>query len=187
MNLILELLGFFWLVRTLKAILFWVYLWQLKEYHIGRFMDHFRTYKGKKIFFNFIFLIKLFILPLFFINFLTAFYILFLTYILEFLVFIKSSFKRPIWTKKAIFLTLLSVIFAIIYSLILKNLRIDYFVFGLLVFDVFSMVIFSFIVLIFQPIFVLARNIILEKAKSKREKFADLIVIGITGSYGKTS
>ena len=187
MLIIVQVFAFFWFIRTVKTVLFWIYLWQLKEYHIGRFLDHFRTEKGKKIFFNFLFLIKLFILPLIFINFFIAFYVLLLIYILEFLSLIKKNFKYPVWTKKTIFLTLFSLIFLIIYSQILKNLRIDYFIFELLIFDILSPIIVSIVVLLFQPLFVLARNIILKKAKEKISKHKNLIVIGITGSYGKTS
>lgn len=52
----------FWLIRENKAILFWLYLWQLKEYHWGRFLDHFSTSKGRKIFLNPLFLAKAFFL-----------------------------------------------------------------------------------------------------------------------------
>jgi UDP-N-acetylmuramoyl-tripeptide--D-alanyl-D-alanine ligase len=57
----------------------------------------------------------------------------------------------------------------------------------LLIFDVLSFGIFSGIILIFQPITFLLRNSLIKKAKEKREKFKDLLVIGICGSYGKTS
>jgi UDP-N-acetylmuramoyl-tripeptide--D-alanyl-D-alanine ligase len=50
-----------------------------------------------------------------------------------------------------------------------------------------SPAIFSGIVLIFQPAIFLLRSFIIQKAKKKREKFKDLLVIGICGSYGKTS
>ena len=59
--------------------------------------------------------------------------------------------------------------------------------FYLLLFDILTPVITSAIVLIFQPLAVLGRNQIINKAKKKREQFKDLLVIGITGSYGKTS
>jgi hypothetical protein len=73
MNIILDYptqyLGFFyvmlygfWLIKENKAILFWLYLWQLKEYHWGRFLDHFSTSKGKRIFLNPVFGIKVFLL-----------------------------------------------------------------------------------------------------------------------------
>src|SRR3989344_4192478 len=44
------LLAVTWFLRTFRALLFWIYLWQLKDYHWGRFLDHFRTDKGKKLF-----------------------------------------------------------------------------------------------------------------------------------------
>src|SRR3989338_2366129 len=44
--------SFFWLIRETKAFLFWLYLWQLKNYHIGRFLDHFRTEKGRRLLLN---------------------------------------------------------------------------------------------------------------------------------------
>jgi len=44
------LLSILWFIRETKAILFWLYFWQLKEYHIGRFLDHFRTEKGRRLF-----------------------------------------------------------------------------------------------------------------------------------------
>lgn len=53
---------FFWLIRENKAILFWLYLWQLKEYHWSRFFDHFSTSKGKRIFLNPLFSAKIFLL-----------------------------------------------------------------------------------------------------------------------------
>ena len=40
-------LGLFWLIRTIKNTFFFLYLWQLKEYHLGRFISHFDTEKGK--------------------------------------------------------------------------------------------------------------------------------------------
>jgi UDP-N-acetylmuramoyl-tripeptide--D-alanyl-D-alanine ligase len=42
-----------------RHILFWLYLWQLKEYHLGRFLAHFETAKGKSIFINPLFIVKL--------------------------------------------------------------------------------------------------------------------------------
>ncbi|MBU2578744.1 hypothetical protein KKA09_01340, partial [Patescibacteria group bacterium] len=53
---------------------------------------------------------------------------------------------------------------------------------------IFSVPLFSsFIVLLFQiPTAILCKRI-LKKAKRKRERFKNLLVIGITGSYGKTS
>ncbi len=43
---------FFWVFREIKSFLFWTYLWQLKNYHVGKFMAHFDTYSGKRLFNN---------------------------------------------------------------------------------------------------------------------------------------
>src|SRR3989338_1525140 len=51
----------FWIVRTAKSALFYLYLWQLKEYHIGRFLDHFRTAQGKNLLINKLFVVKVFL------------------------------------------------------------------------------------------------------------------------------
>ena len=55
-------ISIFWSIVFAKKLLFWVYLWQLKEYHIGRFRDHFRTYKGKVLVLNWWLLLKVLIL-----------------------------------------------------------------------------------------------------------------------------
>lgn len=51
-----------WMVGVNRQIMFWLYLWQLKEYHFGRFKDHFSTRKGKKIFLNSFFILKIVLL-----------------------------------------------------------------------------------------------------------------------------
>src|SRR3989344_634413 len=187
-----------WIVRAFKSALFWIYLWQLKEYHVGRFIDHFRTFKGKKIFLNLFTLSKyiLFLVVLAPGNyFLSAALLLLLIYIAEFFIFLKNIFSRslkiPAFTAKTIMLT--SVSFAIIvwYFFFAANYLTAAhwraFLGYLLIFDILSPVIVSIVVLAFQPLFVVMRNRILEKAKRKITAFSDLLVIGITGSYGKTS
>ncbi|MEK7664072.1 MAG: Mur ligase family protein [Patescibacteria group bacterium] len=188
MFFILSLISFFWLIRTLKAVLFWIYLWQLKEYHIGRFLDHFRTHKGKKIFFNFFFAIKLLLLPLFFLSSTISFYILLAIYVLELIVIAIRGLKRPVLTLKTILLTLVLCLIVISYLLLvsrhIKSLDIVYY---LLLLDIFTPAIVSAVVLLVQPVFVYFRIKILKKAAKKITGFKDLTVIGITGSYGKTS
>ena len=79
------------------------YLWQLKEYHVGRFLDHFRTYKGKKLFFNYFLLSKIILLLLFVFSpwfFSLWFYALFLIYLAETLLFFwqiaRKNIKKPV-------------------------------------------------------------------------------------------
>jgi len=222
----------FWLIIILKKILFWLWLWQLKEYHTGRFLDHFRTEKGKNLFINWllilkaVLLLKTIILVLninsliiwlvekkvqIFIKTFFSYWIYF-PFILLFLYFLEvgktlkdffsKKIKKPVLTGKTFILFLVNFIFALVFisyhfstkpfsSLFFSfpeiNILFDI-SFWLLTFDFLSPVVITFFVFLFQPVFVFFRNkLIIEKAIGKREKFKNLIVIGITGSYGKTS
>jgi len=92
-------------------------------------------------------------------------------------------------TKKAVFLISAALILeiSVLLILFLGVKEIIWGAFWLLVFDILTPVIISLIVFIFQPLTVLWRNQIIKKAKKKRAEAKDLLVIGITGSYGKTS
>ncbi len=182
-----------WFIRTAKVILFYLYLWQLKEYHIGRFLDHFRTVKGKQLLFNKLTLLKLVLLASFPVVPLLLFFVGAVFYIFEtvktLLDFLSGRLKKPVLTKKT--LTLISVAilieFLVLCAISLNVKSVVWVVFWLLIFDVLAPFIASVIVLLFQPISALARLQIIKKAKNKRAKFKDLLVIGIAGSYGKTS
>lgn len=206
-QILLFILVTLWFIRTSKVILFWLYLWQLKEYHIGRFLAHFQTEKGKKIFLNWLFFLKIILIfyALFFYFYpqLLAPYfygswigVLFLIYFFEsakFLFdFLKKRVKKPVFTKKAsiLFLANLVLIIAFLWFLSLKFFKLKlffWFSFWFLLFDILSPFFTSGLILLFQPFTWLIRNQIIKKAKEKRAKFENLLVIGITGSYGKTS
>ncbi len=203
MILLVNILSFLWLARTIKFVLFWIFLWQLKNYHIGRFMDHFRTHKGKQIFFSPLPIVKCVLLVILLINYYFfdfVFYTLFIIYGIEVFLFlysvIRKQFKKPVFTKKVLFLTLFSILAVFLYlffthAIVVKSFEsyphVFWFIAGLLLFDIFTPLIVSAIVLIFQPFFVIARNNILKKAKIKISEFKNLTIIGITGSYGKTT
>jgi len=184
-----SLLGLFWLIRTIKNTFFFLYLWQLKEYHLGRFVSHFDTEKGKKLIYNPLNFLKIGFL--FFFNVIFLPQILLTLYIIEsaqvFKNFFQKKLKLPVLTKKIIFLALVSIILEISYFISIFSLSTPLFIFYLLTFDILTLVIISGIVLFFQPLAALARLLLVKKAIRKREAFKDLIVIGITGSYGKTS
>jgi UDP-N-acetylmuramoyl-tripeptide--D-alanyl-D-alanine ligase len=172
-----------------------MYLWQLIEYHIGRFLDHFRTNNGKKLIINPLFLVKIVLLILFYLfasRFLAWYSLLSIIYFFESALFLrqvlKKTYKSPIRTTKILFLTFASFVIGIVYfSLVLIFSPFQLFPFWFLFFDILAPVFISFPVLLFQPLSVFARNIILKKAKDKISKFKDLKVIAITGSYGKTT
>ncbi len=196
MSFYLNLITFLWFVITIKYVLFWIYLWQLKEYHVGRFLDHFTTHKGRKLIFGTFTILKVILLIIFSVSyylFPIVFYILLFVYLVEALLFIfniiRRNFKKPILTTKTIFLMLVSfglvaLYFFAVHSYVKES---SWFTLCLLFFDILAPLFVSFIVLLFQPFFVLARNNILKKAKQKISTFKNLTVIGITGSYGKTS
>ncbi|MFH1967901.1 MAG: UDP-N-acetylmuramoyl-tripeptide--D-alanyl-D-alanine ligase [bacterium] len=185
-----------WFIWELKYILFWLYLWQLKEYHFGRFIDHFRTHKGKRVLFNFTqgFKLILFFLLLSPSLFFYTYYILIFVYFLQATVFLRSLFaksiKRPVWTKKIIFLSLVSFVAGALLLLGILPAQNFFQVSWLLTFDILTPIIISLIVLLFQPAFVALRNKTLRQATEKMDKIrsvSGLTVIAITGSYGKTS
>jgi len=185
------LLNTFWFIRTSKYVLFWVYLWQLKEYHVGRFLDHFNTHKGKKLIFDPLLFVKIILAALFILRselFTLLFSILFLVYFAESLAFIASialkKTKKPVRTAKTVLLTLLLFALLVLIAFWVSNPL------YILLFDILTPLIVSLVVLSFQPLAVLVRNNTLNKAAGKIKNIksaGNLKVIAIVGSYGKTS
>ncbi|MFH1036573.1 MAG: Mur ligase family protein [Patescibacteria group bacterium] len=130
-------------ILFIKLFLFWSWLWQLKEYHIGRFLAHFETRAFLKII---------------------------------------SSFWRKKFPKFTV-----KVIVIFISGLFFAALSIFYSKSTLLFLIIFAPVFSSLWVLFLQIPTVILRGRILRKATRKRARFKNLLVIGITGSYGKTS
>ena len=195
------LISFLWLIVFTKKLFFWVYLWQLKEYHIGRFVDHFRTTKGKRLILNPLLLIKILVLSGIFasarlglaeIKFSLVYFVAFLFLIEVFFAlrnFWQKSLKKPVLTRKTAVILSSGVSFAILllFFLFLLEFKPTRFVFSLLALNILAPIIFSVLVLAFQPLAVILRDRIIKEAKKKRAAFKNLLVIGITGSYGKTS
>lgn len=191
------LLNIFWFFRTSKYVLFWLYLWQLKEYHVGRIIDYFRTNRGRKSLFGILQIVKVVFLFLLIINsslFDYLFAVLFFIYLSESIIFFVSAvariIKRPVATLKIFFLTIVSFSVIFLFLAATSTLSDESQLFWLLLFDILMPVIISLVVLLFQPFFVIARNVMLEKARKKIENIksvSGLRAIAITGSYGKTS
>src|SRR4051812_3900066 len=111
----LLLLNLLWLFKSIKYVFFWLYLWQLKSYHVPRFIDHFRTEKGKRLILNYFLVFQIFLLLLFigepgFSVGIIA--ILFLIYLYQSFNFLRQLFSRgvriPVFTVKSIILSLVS-------------------------------------------------------------------------------
>ncbi|MFA5747209.1 MAG: UDP-N-acetylmuramoyl-tripeptide--D-alanyl-D-alanine ligase [Candidatus Paceibacterota bacterium] len=189
---------FFWAIKQAKAVFFWLYLWQLKNYHLGRFIAHFSTAKGQEIFLNKIFVIKISLLVLFFFASSFGFLIwwaaaLVLFYAAESvhsgLALLSGKAKRPIWTGKALFLSAstFAVIFYFPASFFYVYSAGSIFLAWLLFLDILAPAIVSGTVLALQPITAFLRSRTIAEAKARRAQFKNLTVIGITGSCGKSS
>ena len=148
MKLLMTIFAFLYF---LKNLLFWFWLWQLKEYHFGRFKAHFESQKFRKFFSSF------------------------------------WRFKKPKFTlkMKVIFATsFLLSLFLFSFSVLFKDFFLYLFLLILILFSPFFA---TLLIFLFQiPVF-FWQKLLLKKASQKIEKFKDLIVIGITGSFGKTS
>jgi len=137
------IISIIWFLIFLKLLFFWIWLWQLKEYHWGRFKAHFETQKIRKFLFSFL------------------------------------GLRCPKLTPKVILILAAGIIFAGLTSGVGPIL--------LLTLLILAPAISSFLVLIFQiPANIFIKRA-LKKARKKREQLKDLIIVGITGSYGKSS
>ena len=183
----------FWTIRCVKAELFWLYLLQLKEYKLKRFVDHFRTEKGQRILLDKINLLKMvlvFISP--FIYGLLGAAVLGI-YLAESAVIIKNllgpGVKKPVITSKSASLIIIFVALQILFGILALQYvpNFNELALYLLVFDILIPVISLLIIAPLKPINRLLRQKIINAAKQKRTKLENLLVIGITGSYGKTS
>ena len=135
---VLEIL---WFLIFLKLLFFWLWLWQLKEYHWGRFKAHFEAQAAKKI--------------------LSSFWRL----------------KYPKLTFKV------AVIFAACLALEIFLIS----TFSLFLTVILTLILVPLVVFFAQIITVLWRNFIIVKATKKRGEMKNLLAIGVTGSFGKTS
>jgi len=194
----------FWMPATHRQILFWLYLWQLKEYHWGRFLAHFETQIGRSIFVNPLFFAK--IATLIFgtgyyfwtqkigIFVLLAAGLFFLQGLRAFWGILRRDLIHPELTSKAVFLISAAhlAVFGLgilVFSLFLGEmslLDLAFAAFCLLAIDILIPVIVSLVVLGLQPVTIWRKNKILNHAREIIKNRPDLLVIGITGSYGKS-
>ncbi len=178
-----------WVIREIKIALFYLYLWQLKEYHVKRFIEHWRTEKGKRLIFHPFKIAKFLLCPVLAppTDFLTLkLWIVLFFYLSEITLFmrqlIKRQVKKPVLTAKTVFLGLVLLLTILAGASLFKNTLLP-----LVLADFFSPLIFSAIILVFQPLAAGYRLITIARARKKRQSLKNLKVIGITGSYGKTS
>lgn len=194
MNIFILIASLAFSVWILRNALFWVGLWQVKEYRLDRVTTHLlETAQGKNLLFSRLLALKI----------LTVFSYLFVVFHQSFLPFFQLSvacifvfeallvareiiwkrLKRPAPTVKAIGITLLTLtIIGVLYYF-----RFFEYSLWLLLLD-FSLPFFiGFLVTVSSVPTELYRDILIAKAARKIRKSKKLLVIGVTGSYGKSS
>lgn len=153
--------------QILRGLLFWLWVWQLKEYRLDRLRLHFCLPVGKKQFLN----------------------------IINFFHLTGWFFPRPTLRIALTFLLACFVNYNLYFfflkqaSFVVKrhpNLLFFAFTFALLVISLLLPIIIGLITLAFSFMLWPIKEVILLLAKSKIDKLQPL-VIGITGSFGKTS
>ena len=192
------------IIRTVRNVFYHTFLWQLKEYRKDRYIAHLRSRQGKKLLFGLVTILKwilfLFIVSIVFsptskfpnslIQGVTSFayYSLWLIFIVEALLNIRElrtrGWRIPIFTPKIV--VILAFVFFLQFGSLFSGL-----IFAPLILSPFLDKILApsvaFILLILNIPSALYRKIIVIAAKKKIANCKDLKVIGITGSYGKTS
>jgi UDP-N-acetylmuramoyl-tripeptide--D-alanyl-D-alanine ligase len=144
-----------------KSSLFWVYLWQTKEYRLDRFWAEYGQFKKLGRFWLFSG---------------------------------GRKFHQPIHTLKSILIHFISLAIVSLAIFILLEMFFGGtlsdswpFIVGLIILYLLMPLIVSLNVLIFYLPTVIIKNIIYRLAAKKMRKIDNLTVIGITGSYGKSS
>jgi UDP-N-acetylmuramoyl-tripeptide--D-alanyl-D-alanine ligase len=158
--LVIYFLLFIFALLYAKSTLFWVYLWQLKEYRLDRFLAEYSY--AKKI---------------------ARFW------------FFSGGRKlwKPKWTIKAMGIYTASLIAALgsIYfatkTFIVENNDAVFFVFCLAAFYILMPAVVGLFVFLANILTYFAKQFIYQLAKAQLARAKNLIVIGITGSYGKSS
>ena len=135
MNLIIIIiiLSFLWVLRTVRSALFNVWIWQLKEYRLDRMRAHLSIPSGRKLIFNWL---NIFKLGLLFFLVLTPFVSLWL--VMAFFTFesllglkeiLSKKFYRPKFTPKALLILSLALGIEFLFIIVIQYLAYSLFTF----------------------------------------------------------
>lgn len=197
MKILLFFVLILWLTKIAKDILFWVYLWQLKEYRRDRMRAHFELRSARQLFLNKIFGAKVALFGS------SAFFFFdvwqFLFQVIVGLMYAawggktihdlyRKRFRIPVITHKAVGISATALCFVFFLGVLTyAQFSSHLFLLSLLLLDIFAAGIVSSIVGVLKFPSDFMKRRILAQARLKRQSFKDLLVVGITGSYGKTS
>ncbi len=194
MNIILFLSETFFLLWVIRNILFWVMLWQVKEYRFDRMFVHLKeTEQGRDLIFSPLLWVKIIGIFAFGIviynNSLLPFYQLFVGCLflfqgIEVVQEIRNrTLKRPVFTIKTIIITFLTLaVLLLLFSFPLLEQSV-----WILVIDRLVPFFIGLFVFLFSFPTEMYRDLLIGKATEKMKLQKKVLVIGITGSYGKSS
>jgi len=195
-----------WLIRSSGSIAQSTYYWQLKEYRFDRMREFLIQQQGHQIFLTFYHVILL-VLLLAYLLIIVVFKIdgyfakffpllvgtLFLAESLKYIhqVFIRR-FRRPVLTPKAILIVIISfltefALFYIYYYFSSYQLSLVHLALVLSLLSFVDQDINALVIMMMNFVGKYVKKRIYNKALKKRLKLKGLQVVGITGSYGKTS
>ena len=190
----------FWVFTAVKNILFWAYLWQLKEYRYDRMKAHFELPSSHNILINQRLTITFVLLILNSIGVIigvSALEWVFASITLLYYAFLAlhtmRQFKNrklvlPLFTSRILLIIIVSILaHAAVLILILHLVHDKWILQGKLALDFFSPFICYLGVFISNPLVNAYKKKIFKKASEKRTSLDGVLTIGITGSYGKTS
>ncbi|MBI2013549.1 MAG: UDP-N-acetylmuramoyl-tripeptide--D-alanyl-D-alanine ligase [Candidatus Colwellbacteria bacterium] len=192
--------GALWLMAVIKSSLFWLYFVQLKEYRLDRMAAHFLTSAGKQLAVNLTIVNAVGILLIYAIWQMPAIATLIIFwYAIKAAGTLYRPLQIPALTQKTMILIAALVgvqISILIYAYILSDLPAEAsaqagtfvgFAIPLIGADILMPLITLTIVFALKPLNIILRKIAFAQAKNKRKKLKKLQVIGIVGSYGKTT
>lgn len=194
----------FWIIRN---TLFWISRWQLKEYQLDRFLAYLKEANNiKKLFFSPLSIIKWILLIIIsgsyysynpqsdfnspqYLNYISditfVIFIIILFFQTGFLIkeILEHKLKKPVFTLKTIIIIFISL--CLLYFLFMTMPFV--WIINLLLIDQLSILIISLIVFFTLLPTEIYREWMIKKATKKLQTNKKVLVIGVTGSYGKTS
>ncbi|MBI2462679.1 MAG: hypothetical protein HYV65_00305 [Candidatus Spechtbacteria bacterium] len=195
--ILLFIFGILWITSVVKDALFWIYLWQLKEYRLDRMRAHFELPSAKKLLLSY----KTLAVGVLFLFSALGLLASFFSYVMllagiglygfqayrMYEAYQDHRLRMPTFTKKAVsllgltFSSALVMVIAGLLSPLPSALSLLFFT------DLMVPAIATAFVGTARPLSLYMKRKIVARAKTKLASTPDLLVIGITGSFGKTS
>ncbi len=207
-NLLIILISLAYLVRTIRNSLYMVFLWQLKEYRTDRMLAHLNSPIGKKLIINpvtitktILFIILLFLFPILAtsqsMQLLTVSYIIFgVAIVLFWFIWVLEAFYNlkeflgkgwlmPKFTLKVVLILSILIVVQLFY-IGSGSFSFQLLIWGIIIDRLFNPILALVITVTNLPSF-LYKKLIIIKARNIIRNYKNIKIIGITGSFGKTS